>query len=1398
MDSTIVCSGSGDYTVDDLTHSLKQKNFGKFVVNYLRDTQYSPSIYDIEGLGRQKNSWKDTPPPPSVVGEILQLYSNKAVRKMYPSIHSVSASYISMLYTGATNITLAFVVCGKSYYIPYVIVKGKEVLSKLTFSHKRKISSDVEEECFNIIDILNDINIYEALIFVHDIHDVDISHTTDEECIEYSSEISRLRNIIAIRMNSISKKCPITEFSSNTEVIDHVVYKLYNSKKSTDSVHDIKKKNRFINAVREIRENSSQHLETLVLGLITKSMEIFESRIITEDIKKKGASIATTASRAVSYLYKIIEEHDEEIKNIIIKRNNEILNLIMPSNVDEPLRNIKKNSWTSYNRTHNHTYMKKRALEEDIDFDSLTPYDKMRFSVSEFIKDKPDAILNIPTSIPSIPDKFPTQVVDVLETLIEALFKRIKCKWSEILHEYRHLRFSTEYSNLLPKKIIEPYSLQQNMIDCVLKDESSLINVTAPVGTGKTECTAGIVWALKYLSQATKVKHDVIYVCSVIAVREAIKDLLKSAGLVVAIGAVVNGKVRESLYRDEEKIMEALSLRECNWSQYEPAKKTVNDIRNIKQKLIEIQNKSIEIQDNRREAMIKKNFINEKPIRDHICNMLNDIKIFINNMKTDKTSGVYEYSRGISDVDRLSKELISMMNDINDGKYIHSKIDTLIHDTKHSDKYVSRCIINKFIDNTIRRGAYVWRTNYINVSDHIDVWVVDAITAISMYKRIKGSKNNKSIVIIDEPTYGADSNTREGRERMEVLGALLNIKPWKVMLISATNPQLKRIEMKGIIDSYTNKFYKKPNIYEITTDEVQVGIELLDNDGCVYLPHYGSTTCDELKIRIKKVSQPGLMRLYDDLYWIYTLMDKYKVPLPFNIEDKSKEILSHPETRHSYVFNAVIELFNALISTNNNELVREVCSEKLFRKHSTGVPYTSTIENLFSESSLFTSNSTLKCSNDSLIFVASEAPISISRKAFAYLMKKASYAINKIRDSSDYDNILLDAHKFPCKYISNTHKYLYILIGIISGDISMSDDPIDVKEEDDVDMKKTHISINTLPMPEFKTLLSYVNDEIVEYMNNLFENTMTKKELIKYLFADIFNFYLDWASIITSQYNVAREDYNNRLNIFMNRTSKTSSIHNDEDEKFTKREKSSHDIKPSNKEFDEWAKSNPEPMFPIPKILHGIPIHFEKSPDYCSNIFMDHSVPSWIVLLDHCGVATYDKHFCDKWLSTVRNNAVNNNYSFVITDDSLAYGVNFNIRHIFISDGFSKSHFLGTCIQMMGRCGRRGKGEPSAFAHGNGLVYKIKDFFENSTSIDPMNDEGTAIISGINRHRYKISLAKTREFVISRGSYSLEVITNTSSIVAVSSNVAVSNSSDDEDYMLKLDKIMFELNKLRS
>ena len=119
----------------------------------------------------------------------------------------------------------------------------------------------------------------------------------------------------------------------------------------------------------------------------------------------------------------------------------------------------------------------------------------------------------------------------------------------------------------------------------------------------------------------------------------------------------------------------------------------------------------------------------------------------------------------------------------------------------------------------------------------------------------------------------------------------------------------------------------------------------------------------------------------------------------------------------------------------------------------------------------------------------------------------------------------------------------------------------------------------------------------------------------------------------------------------------------------------------------------------------------------------DLAINSFFVVLLCCGVGIYAPNkFSKIYNTTVLNLAESGKLAFLISDESIAYGVNLqNLSRVFIMPDFASEHSLNTLFQVMGRAGRPGLSSKAEIFIDNTVANKLKKFMANIN--DPDGDK---------------------------------------------------------------------------
>lgn len=206
---------------------------------------------------------------------------------------------------------------------------------------------------------------------------------------------------------------------------------------------------------------------------------------------------------------------------------------------------------------------------------------------------------------------------------------------------------------------------------------------------------------------------------------------------------------------------------------------------------------------------------------------------------------------------------------------------------------------------------------YRKNSEMLHLLVADLYAA----RKLLDKGDHQYILVVDEPTIGADQENNEVTRNVAQLLSHPNLPP-SVILMSATLPPVEQIP--NIVEYYKSK-YPNNKVHTIYSNESIIGCEYVDPNGTTILPHCGCQTIEELQQIVSRIQQQAFASRC------------YTAPIAFHIRDR---LLEHGVTEivdleqffsdtskitQSHVQNQVLQMFQQVIATNDDDMVAKIC-----------------------------------------------------------------------------------------------------------------------------------------------------------------------------------------------------------------------------------------------------------------------------------------------------------------------------------------------------------------------------------------------------------------------------------------------------------------------------------------
>jgi hypothetical protein len=193
-------------------------------------------------------------------------------------------------------------------------------------------------------------------------------------------------------------------------------------------------------------------------------------------------------------------------------------------------------------------------------------------------------------------------------------------------------------------------------------------------------------------------------------------------------------------------------------------------------------------------------------------------------------------------------------------------------------------------------------------------------TTYKLLCRSKLDDREKYMLFLDEPTVGAD-DTSESSELYSNM-SVVSVAPKWTILSSATLPDVEKL------DFITEKFVRKhmtSKIYQIHSNEFQIGCNLITFNDDQYVPFVGCINKRELEIAIQKVKNCSFLgRTYTMKVakYLWKSMNEQHIVIP-----NRETLFSDVDQLTSMKVVSIIENLLNILSQQSDEVISIVCKE---------------------------------------------------------------------------------------------------------------------------------------------------------------------------------------------------------------------------------------------------------------------------------------------------------------------------------------------------------------------------------------------------------------------------------------------------------------------------------------
>jgi hypothetical protein len=229
------------------------------------------------------------------------------------------------------------------------------------------------------------------------------------------------------------------------------------------------------------------------------------------------------------------------------------------------------------------------------------------------------------------------------------------------------------------------------------------------------------------------------------------------------------------------------------------------------------------------------------------------------------------------------------------------------------------------INNNNNEGKYIIKNSYNcrKDSDRVVIICSPEVACMILSDNNKGLTSDKYIIFHDEPTIGSDSMGSYSLSNNMKL--LMNLPKWSI-LSSATFPQIEKLPK--ITDKLT-KLYPKIRVIDITSNDIQIGCNLLDYDGNVCTPYNKCRNVNELREVIESIRAIPFLGKTMTSNIAMALWRKSNELGISNIPNVPVIFKSVGNMRAGNVRETVLEILEKVIEFGDNEMVKEICTMEI-------------------------------------------------------------------------------------------------------------------------------------------------------------------------------------------------------------------------------------------------------------------------------------------------------------------------------------------------------------------------------------------------------------------------------------------------------------------------------------
>jgi hypothetical protein len=204
--------------------------------------------------------------------------------------------------------------------------------------------------------------------------------------------------------------------------------------------------------------------------------------------------------------------------------------------------------------------------------------------------------------------------------------------------------------------------------------------------------------------------------------------------------------------------------------------------------------------------------------------------------------------------------------------------------------------------------------------------IADVETTIQLLLQNLRKENKEKrdyILFFDEPTFTLD---KEDSEMIPLLSEIFNVMPRMTIFSTATAPEKEKIPR---IEAIFRGMYPESVIQFVTSMRVQIGSEISNFKGSLFLPHSGCQTIEEYKKVVEKIQGNGfLQKCYTAtiVNGMYTMLSRFSKKYPsIRLTDLESYMKDTEKMNQQSIQTLGLEYLKSVLEVGDNDLVRNFC-----------------------------------------------------------------------------------------------------------------------------------------------------------------------------------------------------------------------------------------------------------------------------------------------------------------------------------------------------------------------------------------------------------------------------------------------------------------------------------------